>query len=133
MSVVSDTRTAPNLPGTGRTLDIVITSAGVKLEQRLNSFALKIGLGPEAVERSLDTQLLPFWYWNKTELSKEAYRSRIFSESLRENGKFMIACKKLVKYAKYALCPVLPFVETSNLIIMQIGCLRKPSRRFARN
>lgn len=40
--------TVEGQPGAGRTLDLLITAGGRKLERSLNKLALRRGLGPEA-------------------------------------------------------------------------------------
>ncbi|KLO14119.1 hypothetical protein SCHPADRAFT_328591 [Schizopora paradoxa] len=52
-TTIDSNATAPNLPGPGRTLGLLLDCLGARLESFLNKRAAQFGLGPESVSRDI--------------------------------------------------------------------------------
>ncbi|KLO06125.1 hypothetical protein SCHPADRAFT_699894 [Schizopora paradoxa] len=99
ISSVSTNATAPNLPGAGRTVGLLMDFLGLHLEFFMNMRAQRFGLGPEAIAQEIrllrkhhDTSILERHEMSTVELNRSEART------LKK------LCKKLLKYARFVAC-----------------------------
>lgn len=88
--------TVEGQPGAGRTLDLLITAGGRKLERSLNKLALRRGLGPEAAMQRIYQHMASS---RKTQ-SPEIEWNFLLYESFDGRYRFVKDCKRLNKYAQ---------------------------------
>ena len=91
---LSTNATAPNLPGPGRLLGLLLDRLGKGLESSVNQGAGRLGMGPEAVAREI-RQLRR----HETMTIGERYSSSRGPLSKREARTLKQRCEKLLKYA----------------------------------
>lgn len=104
-SIASDA-TAPNLPGAGRTLGLLLYAIGARIEALMNRRAVQLQLGPKAVAQKIRS------HRRHEELSiPERYTSSAGFASKRERRVLRKLCKKLVNYSRCAS------LRTSRLIV----------------
>ncbi|KLO08599.1 hypothetical protein SCHPADRAFT_944316 [Schizopora paradoxa] len=94
-SSISTNATASNLPGPGRTLDLLLQWLGKGLESFLNKRAIKLNLGPEAVARDI-RRIIGIEEINAFSLyaSQRAPLTKAQEKCLRK------LCTRLLKYAR---------------------------------
>lgn len=98
ISSVSTDATAPNLPGAGRTVGLLMDFLGSHLELFLNLRARHLGLGPEAIAQEIrrlrrhhETSILQRHEVSTVQLT------RVEAQTLKK------LCKRLLKYARCVL------------------------------
>lgn len=92
---VDTNATAPNLPGPGRTLGLMLDMLGKRLESSLNKRAVKRGLGPESVARNIRL----FRRHHEMSIS-ERYSAASEEISSKEKKRLTKRCKILLRYAR---------------------------------
>ncbi|KAH8112957.1 hypothetical protein DFH11DRAFT_394060 [Phellopilus nigrolimitatus] len=86
----SNNETASDLPGAGRTLGLLYSSAGRRIEHHSNRAASALGKGPDAVVKRI--------YGRMPSVPLEDRRVFIVKQSLRSKGQFVGDCQKLLAY-----------------------------------
>ncbi|KLO15350.1 hypothetical protein SCHPADRAFT_270515 [Schizopora paradoxa] len=92
---VSTTATAPNLPGAGRTVGLLLDNLGAHMESFVNELALRQGIGPQAVAREIRRLL---GHERTTIFQRHAEASLQLNE--KEERALKKRCKRLLKYAR---------------------------------
>lgn len=82
-----------NQPGAGRTLDLAITAAGVRLERGIGKAAAKLGFGPDAVMERVWKQIPSY-------RDLENHYSFLLIQSLSMETSFIRDCIRLIRYAR---------------------------------
>lgn len=82
-----------NQPGAGRTLDLAITAAGVRLERVIGKAAAKLGFGPDAVMERVWKQIPSY-------RDRENHYSFLLIQSLSMETSFIRDCIRLIRYAR---------------------------------
>ncbi|KLO06943.1 hypothetical protein SCHPADRAFT_1002030 [Schizopora paradoxa] len=94
-STISTNATAPNLPGPGRTLGLLLNDLGKRLELFINLLAMRRGLGPRAVAREI--RLLRQHNKMSPTDQRTATTSSLSKRHMRELKKL---CGKILKYSR---------------------------------
>lgn len=93
---VSSDATAPNLPGAGRTVGLLMDYLGSHLELFLNLRAGDFGLGPEAIAQ----EIRHLRRHHETSIS-ERHGTSTVGLNRREARTLKKLCKRLLKYARF--------------------------------
>ena len=96
---------APNLPGPGRSLDLLYTWAGEILEIRLAKAALSLGYGPNAAALRVERRLKGM-RWGNVEDFPSDWHVLMGDERLNElraSKELVKECRRLLKYIKYVV------------------------------
>lgn len=110
----SSNATSSNLIGPGRVLGLVYSSLGRSLETRLNRFAAKGGLGPDAIASQIRQMLRPPLHEN--------FLARLDHLELKVTFRLMNACTSLLEQAtKFSgISPFSLVVPVCFMVIMQV-------------
>lgn len=98
-SSVSTNATAPNLPGPGRTVGLLLDRIGAHVETFTNMWARRLGLGPQAVAQEIRHLLRH----DKLTII-ERHRPQSINQSQftdKENKALKKQSKKLLNYARF--------------------------------
>ncbi len=97
-SSISTNATAPNLPGAGRTVGLLIDRLGSHVENLLNIGAQWRKIGPKAVAQDIRRILRH----DQTTFA-ERFSRRVVQLSKRDERDFRKMCKRLLKYARFRI------------------------------
>lgn len=112
LSTISSNATDDNLVGPGRTLGLLFSFLGHKIEAHLSHVALRQGLGPNAAFDRIQSRMeveqkkqYIHWWDNEEILDFNSYRSMQFKESvvpktLLKKGQVLSDLQRLLKYAQ---------------------------------
>lgn len=95
-SSVSTNATAPNLPGPGRTIGLLMDKLGAHLERFMNVWASRNGLGPKAVAQ----EIRRLRRHDETSIV-ERHAGSIVQLSKRDEKLVKKLCERLLKYARW--------------------------------
>ncbi len=97
-SSVSTNATAPNLPGAGRTVGLLLDRLGAHVEKCMNLWADRRGLGPNAVAQ----EIRRLRRHDETSIV-ERHAGSVAQLSKRDEKTVRKLCKRLLKYARFFL------------------------------
>jgi len=97
-SSIDSNATAPNLPGAGRTIGLLLAYLGSGLESFINRLAPRLGLGPQEVGKKLRR----LRRHNETSIAERQLCSNVLLSEM-EKSSVRKLCKKLLKYARYVV------------------------------
>ncbi len=97
-SSVSTNATAPNLPGPGRTIGLLMDWLGTRMERFMNICADRRGLGPKAVAQEIHC----LRRHDETSIV-ERHTGSVVRLNKHDERAFRKLCGRLLKYARYAL------------------------------
>ncbi len=95
-SSVSTNATAPNLPGPGRTVGLLMDRLGAHVEKFVNLWAGRRGLGPKAVAQEIRRLL-------RLDETTIPERHEGFKLTDKEEKALKRLCERLLKYARFVL------------------------------
>ncbi len=97
-SSISTNATAPNLPGPGRNVGLLLDRLGAHMEKYMNLWADRRGLGPNAAAQEIRRLLRH----DETSLI-ERHAGSVAQLSKRDEKIVRKLCKRLLKYARFVL------------------------------
>ncbi len=106
-SSISTNAMAPNLPGTGRTIGLLLGRFGALVEKFLNINAHRCGLGPKAVAREIQR----LCRHDETTIA-ERHAGYVYQFTAKEEKDLRRLCERLLKYARFVCAKFLSTLRT---------------------